>query len=89
MADLSEALAKATIAAALIGSGKFDLSEFDATGRRARHGGGSGDPVENLLLNADVWGDPDHNVRDNRALMALAKLSDAIYRAVSQNLAPR
>jgi hypothetical protein len=84
MGDPTETLARAVIAASLISSGKFDLSAFDAKGERRSAGRrpDTPDQLEALLALADAWGGPEYDVRRNTALMALAKLSDAIYRAI-------
>ena len=81
MADSNEALAKAIIAGALIASGKFNLTQFDARGIRRqqmRHGASPND-IEVLIELADSWGAPGADIP---ALSSLRKLTDAIYRAL-------
>ncbi len=84
MADSSETLAKAVIAASLIACGKFDLTAFDEDGRLA----GDTDTwrrrsdLEKLLAQSDFWAREGRDWRKNPALTALRNLSEVIYKAL-------
>ncbi len=79
-------LANAMIAAALIQSGQFKLSEFDEQGQPI-HGRVSDhrSPAERLIRQAVVLGDPAFDSFGTPALMALRKLTNAIRRALYES----
>jgi hypothetical protein len=76
-------LANAMIAAALIQSGQFKLSDYDERGQpiRGRQGNQPGDP-ERLMRQAQTLGDPDFDSFGSPALTTLRKLTNAIRRAL-------
>jgi hypothetical protein len=76
-------LANAVIAAALIQSGQFRLSEFDERGQPIK--GRTSDhrsQAERLIRQAEVLGDPEFDAFATPALIALRKLTNAIRRAL-------
>jgi hypothetical protein len=75
--------ANAMIAAALIQSGQFKLSDYDEQGQPIRGGSGnqSGDP-ERLMRQARTLGDPEFDAFGSPALTTLRKLTNAIRRAL-------
>jgi hypothetical protein len=76
-------LANAMIAAALIQSGQFKLSEFNERGEPI-HGRDSDHrtQAERLMRQAEVLGDPDFDSFSSPALTSLRKLTNAIRRAL-------
>jgi hypothetical protein len=76
-------LANAMIAAALIQSGQFKLSEFNERGE-AIHGRESDhrSPAERFMRQAEVLGDPDFDSFASPALTSLRKMTNAIRRAL-------
>jgi hypothetical protein len=75
--------ANAIIAAALIQSGQFKLSEFDERGQPI-HGRVSDHrtQAERLIRQAEVLGDPAFDAFGTPALSALRKLTNTIRRAL-------
>ena len=76
-------LANAMIAAALIQSGQFKLSEFDERGQPI-HGRTSDhrSQAERLIRQAQVLGDPDFDSFGSPALVSLRKLTNVIRRSL-------
>jgi hypothetical protein len=76
-------LANAIIAAALIQSGQFKLSDFDDRGQPVR-GRPTDEPTdtERLMLQAGLLGDPEFDSFGSPALTTLRKLTNAIRRAL-------
>jgi hypothetical protein len=76
-------LVNAVIAAALIQSGQFKLSDYDEQGRplRGPRGDGAGD-AERLMRLAETFGDPEFDSFASPALTTLRKLTNAIRRAL-------
>jgi hypothetical protein len=76
-------LANAMIAAALIQSGQFKLSEFDEKGHPI-HGRVSDHrtQAERLIRQAEVLGDPAFDSFGSPALRSLRKLTNAIRRSL-------
>ena len=76
-------LANAMIAAALIQSGQFKLSEFNERGEPIR--GRESDHrslAERFIRQAEVLGDPDFDSFASPALTSLRKLTNTIRRAL-------
>lgn len=75
--------ANAVIAAALIQSGQFKLSNYDEQGRPIRGDHGSDtDGAERLMRMAETFGDPEFDSFGTPALTSLRKLTNAIRRAL-------
>jgi hypothetical protein len=76
-------LANAMIAAALIQSGQFRLSDFDERGEPLHvPAPDRATEVQRLLQQAEVLGDPDFDSFASPALTSLRKLTNAIRRAL-------
>ena len=78
--------ANAVIAAALIQSGQFKLSDYDERGQPIR--GGATSQLEQsarLMRQADTLGDPEFDSFGSPALTALRKLTNAIRRALYES----
>jgi len=82
-------LANAIIAAALIQSGEFRLSSFDARGEPVRGQTARDTPqVDRLIEQAAELGNPDFNSYGSPALTALRRLTNAIRRSLHEPPAP-
>jgi hypothetical protein len=76
-------LANAIIAAALIQSGHFKLSDFDERGQPIdRRSDRDSEDVQRVIRQAAVLGDPDFDSFASPALTALRKLTNAIRRSL-------
>jgi hypothetical protein len=76
-------LANAMIAAALIQSGQFRLSDYDERGQLIRgRAGDERDNAERLLRQAQTLGDSEFDSFGSPALTTLRKLTNAIRRAL-------
>jgi hypothetical protein len=76
-------LVNAVIAAALIQSGQFKLSNYDEQGRPMRGDHGSdADGAERLMRMAENFANPEFDAFASPALTTLRKLTNAIRRAL-------
>jgi hypothetical protein len=75
-------VANAMIAAALIQSGQFKLSDFNERGKPFTGDADHRTPAERLMRQAHVLGDPEFDAFASPALTSLRKLTNAIRRAL-------
>lgn len=83
-------LANAVIAAALIQSGQFKLSDYDERGRPlGDHAVSDARHADRLMRQAETFGNPEFDSFGSPALTTLRKLTNAIRRALYEAPAPR